>query len=157
MSECGGSKQQQSLWLWEPLAPSRRRWKTTPTKSLTTSTYMNSRKKLSFLQPTFSGRSSPSSRNPLCPPNSIVWTRMLKEKITCNYTNISSIINNNNNNNNKGFCKRTLPCSSAGVETMWKTEVKPELCIASVELYVEYHVQIHCKRSTAKTSNIHWI
>ena len=24
LSECGGSKQQQSQWLWEPLAPSRR-------------------------------------------------------------------------------------------------------------------------------------
>ena len=44
LSECGGSKQQQSPCLWENLAPSRRTWKTTPTKSLATSTYMNSRK-----------------------------------------------------------------------------------------------------------------
>ena len=28
LSECGGSKQQQFRWLWEPLAPSRRTWKT---------------------------------------------------------------------------------------------------------------------------------
>ena len=73
LSECGGSKQQQSRLLWEPLASSRRAWKTTPTKSLATSTYMNSRK-LSFLEPTFSGGSSPSSRNPLCLPKSMVWT-----------------------------------------------------------------------------------
>ena len=39
-----GLKQQQSQWLWKPLAPSRRTWKTTPTKSLAThSTYMNSK------------------------------------------------------------------------------------------------------------------
>ena len=44
LSECGASKQQQSRWLWEPLAPSRATWKTTPTKSLATSTCMNSRK-----------------------------------------------------------------------------------------------------------------
>ena len=29
LSECGGSKQEQSRWLWEPLAPSRRTWKAT--------------------------------------------------------------------------------------------------------------------------------
>ena len=39
-----GSKQQQFRWLWEPLVPSRTTWKTTPTKSLATSTYMNFRK-----------------------------------------------------------------------------------------------------------------
>ena len=44
LRECGGSKQQQFRWLWEPLVPSRRTWKTTPTKSLATSTYMNFRK-----------------------------------------------------------------------------------------------------------------
>ena len=44
LSERGGSKQQPSQWLWEPLAPSRRTRRITPTKSLATSTYMNSRK-----------------------------------------------------------------------------------------------------------------
>ena len=44
LSECGGSKQQQSRLFWEPVAPSRRTWKTTPTKSLATSIFMNSRK-----------------------------------------------------------------------------------------------------------------
>ena len=34
LRECGGSKQQQFRWLWEPLVLSRRTWKTTPTKSL---------------------------------------------------------------------------------------------------------------------------
>ena len=47
---------------------------------------------LSFLQPTFSGGSSPSSRNPLCHPKSMVWTQMLREKITRNYTSTSCII-----------------------------------------------------------------
>ena len=41
-------------------------------------------RKDSFLQPTFSDGSFPSSRNPLCLPKSMVWTRMLREKITCN-------------------------------------------------------------------------
>ena len=44
LSERGGSKQQQFQWLCEPLAPSRRTWKTTPTKSLAASTFMNSRR-----------------------------------------------------------------------------------------------------------------
>ena len=39
-----GLKTKQSRLLWELLAPSRRTWKATPTKSLATSTYMNSRK-----------------------------------------------------------------------------------------------------------------
>ena len=47
---------------------------------------------LSFLQPTFSGGSSPSSRNPFCHPKSMVWTQMLREKITRNYTSTSCII-----------------------------------------------------------------
>ena len=76
----GGSKQQQFRWLWEPLLPSRTTWKTTPTKSLATSTYMNF--KLSFLQPTFSGGSSQSSRNPVCLPKSMVWTRSWERKST---------------------------------------------------------------------------
>ena len=46
----------------------------------------------SFLQPIFSDRSSPSSRNPLCLPKSMVWTRMLREKINRNYTSISFMI-----------------------------------------------------------------
>ena len=56
-----------------------------------TAIYMNSRK-LSFLQPTFSRKSSPSYRNLLCLPKSTVWTRMLREKIACNYTSISYIV-----------------------------------------------------------------
>ena len=39
-----GLKTKQSRLLWELLAPSRRTWKATSTKSLATSTYMNSRK-----------------------------------------------------------------------------------------------------------------
>ena len=39
-----------------------------------------------------SGGSSPSSRNPLCLPKSMVWTRMLREKINRNYISISYII-----------------------------------------------------------------
>ena len=93
----GGSKQKHSRWLWEPLAPSRRTWKTTPAKSLAT-----------------------SSRNRLCLSKSMVWTPMLREKITRNYTSISLVrlvcttttttntntttttttTNNNNNNDN---------------------------------------------------------
>ena len=38
------------------------------------------------------GRSSPPSRNPLFLPKSMVWPRMLREKITRNYTSISYII-----------------------------------------------------------------
>ena len=53
---------------------------------------------VSFLQPTFSGKSSPSSRNPLCLSKSMVWTGMLREKITRNYTSI--FYNNKNNSNN---------------------------------------------------------
>ena len=46
-------------------------------------------KQFSFLQPTFSGGSCPSSRNPLCLSKSMVWTPMLKEKITRHYISIS--------------------------------------------------------------------
>ena len=54
------------------------------------------KKKLCFLQSTFSEGSSPSSRNPLCLPKSMVWTRMLREKITArNYTSTSYIITYN--------------------------------------------------------------
>ena len=35
--------------------------------------------------------SCPSSRNPLCLPKSMVWTRMLREKINRNYTSISYV------------------------------------------------------------------
>ena len=40
----------------------------------------------------FSGGSSPLSRNPLCHPKSMVWTRMFIEKINRNYICISYII-----------------------------------------------------------------
>ena len=75
-----------------PLAPSRRTWKTTQTNSLAKSTYMTSRKYLSFLKPTFSDGSSPSSRNALYLSKSMVWTRMLREKINCDYVSISYIM-----------------------------------------------------------------
>ena len=39
-----------------------------------------------------SGGSSPLSRNPLCHPKSMVWTRMLIEKINRNHTCISYMI-----------------------------------------------------------------
>ena len=68
LSDCGGSKQRQSRWLWEPLAPSRR------------TAHLLRR------------RSSTSSRNHLCLPKSMVWIRMLREKITRNYTSVSYII-----------------------------------------------------------------
>ena len=44
--------------------------------------------------PFFSGGSSPSSRNPLCLPESMLWTRMLEREIknNCNYTSIFYII-----------------------------------------------------------------
>ena len=54
---------------------------------------------VSFLQPTFSGKSSPSSRNPLYLSKSMIWTGMLREKITRNYTSIFYKNNNNGNNN----------------------------------------------------------
>ena len=54
---------------------------------------------VSFLQPTFSGKSSPSSRNPLCNSKSMVWTGMLREKITRNYTSIFYKNKSNNSNN----------------------------------------------------------
>ena len=54
---------------------------------------------VSFLQPTFSGKSSPSSRNPLCLSKSMVWTGMLREKITRNYTSIFYKNKSNNSNN----------------------------------------------------------
>ena len=50
---------EQSRWLWEPLTPSRSTWKTTSTKSLATSTYMNSRNNSPFYSP-------PSQAGPLC-------------------------------------------------------------------------------------------
>ena len=50
---------EQSRWLWEPLAPSRSTWKTTSTKPLATSTYMNSRNNSPFYSP-------PSQAGPLC-------------------------------------------------------------------------------------------
>ena len=55
---------------------------------------------VSFLQPTFSGKSSPSSRNPLCLSKSMVWTGMLREKITRNYTSIFYKNKSNNSNSN---------------------------------------------------------
>ena len=54
---------------------------------------------VSFLQPTFSGKSSPSSRNSLCLSKSMVWTGMLREKITRNYTSIFYKNKGNNSNN----------------------------------------------------------
>ena len=66
----------------------------------------------SLIQPTFSGRSLPSSRNPLCLLRSMVWTGMLRDEITCHncYASISYCDggdvddddddNDNNNNNN---------------------------------------------------------
>ena len=90
-----GLKQQQSRWLWEPLAPSRRTWKTTPTKSLATST-LNEFQKITLLSAAHLLRRVLSiKKKSSCLPKSMVCTRMLREKITRNYTVWYILYNNN--------------------------------------------------------------
>ena len=55
---------------------------------------------VSFLQPTFSGGSSPWSRNPLCLPKSTVWTRICWERKSLAITLVYFVNNNNNSTNN---------------------------------------------------------